>query len=47
MADNQPAETQPDTAAPEQVFDQDGNLKIRDSKGRMVSQKKANKPYLA
>jgi len=47
MADNQPAETQPDAAAPDQVFDQDGNVKIRDSKGRMVSQKKANKPYLA
>ncbi|KAG8747499.1 hypothetical protein FRC10_000635 [Ceratobasidium sp. 414] len=47
MADDQPAGTQPDTAAPEQVFDQDGNLKIKDSKGRLVSQKKANKPYLA
>lgn len=47
MADNQPAETQPDAAAPEQVFDQDGNVKLKDSKGRLVSQKKANKPYLA
>ncbi|CAE6500988.1 unnamed protein product [Rhizoctonia solani] len=40
---DKPAEVQPE----EQVFDRDGNLKLRDSKGRLVSQKKANQPYLA
>lgn len=47
MADTKPAETPVDPVVEEQVFDQDGNLKLRDSKGRLVSQKKANKPYLA
>ncbi|KAB5595559.1 hypothetical protein CTheo_1020 [Ceratobasidium theobromae] len=44
-----PAETQsePRVAGEEQLFDQDGNPKVRDSKGRLVSQKKANQPYLA
>lgn len=47
MADNQPAETPVDPVAEEKVFDRDGNIKLKDSKGRLVSQKKANKPYLA
>lgn len=50
MADNNvdPTETRPEPqAADEQLFDQDGNPKIRDSKGRLVSQKKANQPFLA
>jgi len=47
MADNQPAETPVDPVAEEKVFDQDGNIKLKDSNGRLVSQKKANKPYLA
>ncbi|QRW15987.1 cytochrome b5 [Rhizoctonia solani] len=42
MSDN-PTEAKPE----EQLFDKDGNPKIRDSKGRLVSQKKANQPYLA
>jgi hypothetical protein len=40
---DKPAEAKPE----EQLFDKDGNPKIRDSKGRLVSQKKANQPYLA
>ena len=43
-----PTEEQPaPQAGEEQLFDRDGNPKKRDSKGRLVSQKKANQPYLA
>ncbi|EUC57707.1 cytochrome b5-like heme/steroid-binding domain protein [Rhizoctonia solani AG-3 Rhs1AP] len=41
---DKPAEAQ---QPEEQLFDQDGNPKVRDSKGRLVSQKRANQPYLA